>query len=51
MQLFNQTSLEVCEGQQYDMDFETLQNVPVEDYIKMIGLKSLVNKLSITLEE
>ncbi len=42
MQLFNKTALEVCEGQQYDMDFETRDNVSVEEYIKMIGLKTSV---------
>lgn len=42
MQLFNKTSLEVCEGQQYDMDFETRDHVSVEEYIKMIGLKTSV---------
>lgn len=42
MQLFNKTSLEVCEGQQYDMDFETRDNVSVDEYIKMIGLKTSV---------
>lgn len=42
MQLFNKTALEVCEGQQYDMDFETRNNVSVEEYIKMIGLKTSV---------
>ncbi len=42
MQLFNKTSLEVCEGQQHDMDFETRDNVTVEEYINMIGLKTSV---------
>lgn len=42
MQLFNKTALEVCEGQQYDMDFETRDNVQVEEYIEMIGLKTSV---------
>jgi geranylgeranyl diphosphate synthase type II len=42
MQLFNKTALEVCEGQQYDMDFETRDLVSVEEYIKMIGLKTSV---------
>lgn len=42
MNLFNTTSLEVCEGQQYDMDFETRDNVSVDEYIKMIGLKTSV---------
>ena len=42
MKLFNKTALEVCEGQQYDMDFETRETVSVEEYIKMIGLKTSV---------
>ena len=40
--LFSKTAAEVCEGQQYDMDFETMAHVPMEDYIKMIGLKTAV---------
>jgi len=40
--LFNQTALEVCEGQQYDMDFESLSSVPLESYIKMITYKTAV---------
>ena len=42
MELFNKTALEVCEGQQYDMDFETKENVKVEEYIHMIQLKTSV---------
>ena len=42
MQLFNKTALEVCEGQQYDMDFETRHDVKEEEYIEMIGLKTSV---------
>ena len=42
LNLFTKTSAEVCEGQQYDMDFERLQTVPMEDYMKMIGLKTSV---------
>ena len=38
--LFNQAALAVCEGQQMDMDFEAIQDVGVEDYLKMIGLKT-----------
>jgi len=37
---FNQTALYVCEGQQYDMNFEALRNVSINDYIKMIRLKT-----------
>ncbi len=40
--LFNQTAIEVCEGQQYDMDFEQLDHVTVEDYLNMITLKTSV---------
>lgn len=40
--LFAQTSLEICEGQQYDLDFERKENVSIEDYIKMIRLKTAV---------
>lgn len=38
--LFSKTAAEVCEGQQYDMDFEDLPQVPMDDYMKMIGLKT-----------
>ena len=40
--IFNKASVEVCEGQQYDMDFETLENVSIDDYLKMIELKTAV---------
>lgn len=42
MSLFNQTAIEVCEGQQLDMNFETLSNVSISDYIEMIRLKTAV---------
>ena len=42
LKLFSRTAAEVCEGQQYDMDFENLESVPMEDYLKMIGLKTAV---------
>jgi geranylgeranyl diphosphate synthase type II len=42
LKLFNRTAIEVCEGQQIDMLFETQQNVKVEEYIKMIELKTAV---------
>ena len=42
LSLFNKTAAEVCEGQQLDMDFEQQQNVSLDDYIKMIGLKTSV---------
>lgn len=40
--LFNRTAIEVCEGQQYDMDFEYQKTVTVKDYIRMIELKTAV---------
>ncbi|SFP56969.1 polyprenyl synthetase family protein [Parafilimonas terrae] len=40
--LFSRTAKEVCEGQQLDMDFEKLTTVSLEDYIKMIELKTSV---------
>jgi geranylgeranyl diphosphate synthase type II len=39
---FSKTAIEVCEGQQYDMSFETLGPVKEEDYIEMIRLKTSV---------
>lgn len=40
--LFTKTALEVCEGQQYDFDFETTFDVDVSNYIKMITQKTAV---------
>jgi len=40
--LFNTTALEVCEGQQYDMDFENRLDVVADEYIEMIRLKTSV---------
>jgi len=40
--LFSQTALEVCEGQQFDMDFETQPSVTVAEYMNMIRLKTAV---------
>ena len=40
--LFNQTAIMVCKGQQYDMNFETLQTVTVDEYLNMIELKTSV---------
>jgi len=42
LNLFNKTALEVCEGQQYDMDFEIRNNVSESEYMKMIRLKTAV---------
>lgn len=39
---FSQTALEICEGQQYDMDFEERNDVKEEEYIEMIRLKTAV---------
>ena len=38
--LFCTTAAQVCEGQQLDMDFEELPEVPMSRYMKMIGLKT-----------
>lgn len=40
--LFSGTAAQVCEGQQYDMDFESMAEVSMEQYMKMIGLKTAV---------
>lgn len=40
--IFSKTAKEVCEGQQVDMDFEKQQNVSLNDYLKMIELKTSV---------
>ncbi len=40
--IFNTTAKEVCEGQQYDMDFETQEQVTFEQYLRMIELKTSV---------
>lgn len=40
--VFSNTSLEICEGQQYDLDFETQENVTIDEYINMIRLKTAV---------
>jgi len=42
LQLFTQTAAEICEGQQYDMEFEQRENVLPEEYIEMIRLKTAV---------
>lgn len=42
LSVFSETALEVCEGQQYDMDFETKQKVSVVEYMRMIELKTSV---------
>ncbi len=40
--LFTRTAAKVCEGQQYDMNFEHLPFITMEEYISMIGLKTAV---------
>ena len=42
MDIFTTMALQVCEGQQYDMDFEHLQKVSVVEYMNMIELKTSV---------
>jgi len=40
--LFTKTAIQVCEGQQYDIDFETRDNVSIQDYLLMIEYKTAV---------
>jgi len=40
--LFTKTAIQVCEGQQYDIDFETRDDVSIEDYLLMIEYKTAV---------
>jgi geranylgeranyl diphosphate synthase, type II len=42
LELYNKTVIEVCEGQQYDMDFEHMNQVSEPDYLEMIRLKTAV---------
>lgn len=42
LELFNDTARKVCEGQQFDMDYETRFDVTIDDYIRMIRLKTAV---------
>ncbi len=42
LKLFTNTAREVCEGQQYDMNFETTAGVSIRDYLEMIRLKTAV---------
>ena len=42
MELFTETALQINEGQKYDMDFETRNDVTVEEYVEMIRLKTIV---------
>ena len=40
IKIFNQVAIEVCEGQQHDMDFETRDDVTIPEYLKMIEQKT-----------
>ena len=40
--VFSDTSLEICEGQQFDLDFETQEHVTIDEYVNMIRLKTAV---------
>ncbi len=40
LSIFTKAAIEVCEGQQYDMNYETIDNVTVPEYIEMIRLKT-----------
>ncbi len=42
LDIFLQTTMEICEGQQWDMEFETRMDVSIDEYIEMIRLKTSV---------
>jgi len=42
LNVFTDTAIKVCEGQQYDLDFETQREVTIDEYINMIHLKTAV---------
>ena len=42
LELYNQTAMKVCEGQQLDMDYESRERVTMEEYLRMIELKTSV---------
>ena len=42
LDIFSKTALEICEGQQYDMEFESRDDVSEEEYLEMIRLKTAV---------
>ena len=42
LKIFNKMAIEVCDGQQMDMDFETRDQVSISEYIEMITLKTSV---------
>ena len=41
-EIFARIGLEICEGQQFDLDFETMETVSIEQYVEMIRLKTAV---------
>lgn len=42
LHLFSKMATEICEGQQYDMEFETREDVSIDEYLEMIRLKTSV---------
>lgn len=42
LKLFSRTAAQICEGQQFDMNFESKPFITIEDYLQMIGLKTAV---------
>lgn len=42
LETFNNVAVEVCQGQQYDMDYEEQSNISIDEYINMIRLKTAV---------
>lgn len=42
LEIFTQAAIEVCEGQQYDMNYETSESTTIQEYIEMIRLKTSV---------
>jgi geranylgeranyl diphosphate synthase type II len=42
LKIFNTNAMQVCEGQQLDMEFEKREHVSLEEYVEMIGLKTSV---------
>ena len=42
LSIFTETTMEICEGQQWDMEFETRMDVKVDEYVEMIRLKTSV---------
>ena len=41
LDIFTTTTMEICEGQQWDMEFETRMDVKVDEYVEMIRLKTM----------